>query len=248
MPTVVFCHGMPGSVRDANLLQNANPEVNVIALDLLGVGPEEVNLIKSIRELSDNQKVHLVGFSIGAMIAIKIAASYPELVSRLTLVSPAAPLSTGNFLPDMAGKTVFDLAMKRPKMLRAITWVQGVAAKLAPNILINALFAKCGPLERQLLEDPGFKEDMARALSNSFAKEPDTYLTYLSSYVNDWSDALPSVQCPVDLWHGSKDTWSPSEMSQRLKELLGSNAVLHEIPDAEHYSTLTYSMLEPRQS
>ncbi|MEO9685726.1 MAG: alpha/beta hydrolase [Tateyamaria sp.] len=247
MPTVVFCHGMPGSVRDASLLQGANPEVNVIALDLLRLGPEEVNLLKSIRKLSDGQKIHLVGFSIGAMVAIKIAASCPELVSNLTLVSPAAPLSTGDFLPDMAGKIVFDLAMKRPKMLRAITWVQGLTARLAPSILINALFAKSGPLERQLLKDPSFKEDMARALYRSFASEPGTYLTYVSSYVADWSNVLPLVQCPVDLWHGSKDTWSPPEMSQRLKDLLGSNAVLHEIPDAEHYSTLKYTKLKPRQ-
>jgi pimeloyl-ACP methyl ester carboxylesterase len=239
---------MPGSGRDATLLRNANPEVNVVALDLLSIGPDEVNLVKSIREYSNDQPVQLVGFSIGAMIAIKIAASCPKLISHLTLVSPAAPLSTGNFLPDMAGKAVFDLAIKRPKTLRALTWVQGVLARAAPNILINALFANSGPLERQLLKDPSFKEDMARSLLNSFAKKPEAYLTYLSSYVKDWSDALPLVQCPVDLWHGSKDTWAPPEMSQRLKDLLGSNAVLHKIQDAEHYSTLKYTKLDPRQS
>lgn len=247
MEKVVFCHGMPGSGRDATLLQGANPDISILALDLLGVGPEEANLVDSIKELSHGQHVHLVGFSIGAMPAIKIAASYPELVSQLTLVSPAAPLSIGNFLPDMAGKAVFDLARKHPKMLRGITWFQGALARLVPNVLIFTLFAKCGAVERRLLKNASFKEDITHALLNSFVRAPDAYLSFLSSYVEDWSDAVSSVRCPVDLWHGTKDTWSPPEMSRRLKDLFGPNAVLHEVDGTEHYSTLEHVKLELRR-
>jgi pimeloyl-ACP methyl ester carboxylesterase len=58
---------MPGSVRDAALLQVANPEVSIVALDLLGVGPDQVDLVNSVTEICKGHQVHLVGFSIGAM-------------------------------------------------------------------------------------------------------------------------------------------------------------------------------------
>mgnify|MGYP000037864934 CR=1 FL=1 len=244
MQTVVFCHGIPGSVQDAALLQRANPHVDIVALDLLSLGPDEASLVAAIKQLGKDQPVHLVGFSIGAMVAIKAAAASPELISRLTLVSPAAPLSTGPYLPDMAGKAIFALAMKRPKVLRALTWVQGRVAHWAPGILIKALFAKCGTAEKQLLEEPVFKAAMVQALRNSFAKAPKAYLSYVASYVDDWSATLPMVTCPVDLWHGTKDTWSPPDMSHRLVEVWGTKATLHQVQDAEHYSTLQHAMLE----
>jgi pimeloyl-ACP methyl ester carboxylesterase len=77
--------------------------------------------------------VHLVGFSIGALAATKIAAFDPEQVSKLTLISPAAPLQLGTFLEDMAGKPIFEMAIKRPGVLALVTRVQDKSPSFLPR-------------------------------------------------------------------------------------------------------------------
>jgi pimeloyl-ACP methyl ester carboxylesterase len=239
---------MPGSTADAELLYNANPDIEVITLRLLELDPEAIDaelpnaIDAAVNEIGDNY-VHVVGFSIGAMAAIKIAASRPNLVSRLTLISPAAPLSSGEFLDKMAGKPVFELALKQPKILRLLTRFQGLVTRFSPNTMIKMLFAKCGPVEKDLLEDQAFIGVMKMALLESFVQSPTTYLGYISAYVADWGDSLSGVLCPVELWHGTKDTWSPPEMSKYLADEIGEKATLNLVQDAEHYSTLTQAKL-----
>ena len=243
MKKVLFCHGMPGSQIDADLLRAANPNVEIIAIDLLSFPPESVDLAfanalgaKSIA--ADQDGIPLVGFSIGAMAAIKIAAAHPQSVSRLTLISPAGPLSLGDFLPEMAGKPVFEMAIRRPMMLRALTAFQGLLTRCSPNTMINLLFGKCGPAEKSLLKGPVFRNGMVTALTESFANRPSNYLAYINAYVSDWSDTLDMVQCPVDLWHGTNDTWSPPQMSAALAEAFGDKATVKLVQDAEHYSAM----------
>jgi pimeloyl-ACP methyl ester carboxylesterase len=224
------------------------PTAAFIPLSLLEGSPNTVDAtfskaLDAKGQGTASNKIHLVGFSIGAMVAIKIAAAHPDRISRVTLVSPAVPLQLGDFLPVMAGKPVFDLAMRRPGLLRAVTALQGIATRIAPNFLIKSLFAKCGPAERALLEDQTFQTVMRKALSDSFVHHPKAYLGYISAYVEDWRNDLLRINCDVDLWHGTQDTWSPPEMSQALKDQWGERCTLHRVPGTEHYSTLKHVTL-----
>lgn len=244
MRKIIFCHGIPGSTADAELLYKENPDIEVIALRLQDMNPKEIDTelsiaLDAVMGRIDDDSVHVVGFSIGAMAAVKIAASRPNLVSRLTLISPAAPLSLGHFLNDMAGRPVFELAMKRPIALKLLTALQGMAARFSPNTMISMLFAKSGPSEKTLFKGSGFNHIVKKAILESFIINPNTYLAYIEAYVADWSHSLSEVQCPVDLWHGTSDTWSPPEMSKSLKDEFGEKATLNLVQDAEHYSTLT---------
>lgn len=245
---VYFCHGFPGSMADARTLATANPKVRVIALDLFAFHPKDVVQAlygaRCVDGASDTpESVHLVGFSIGAMAAIKIAASCPNEVSKMTLISPAAPLQLGTFLPHMAGKPIFQMAMKRPGLLSLVTAIQGQIAKRSPALMTRFMFGACGPSERALLNDPSFRHAINDAFQLSLNKHRQTYLAYINDYVADWSSNLANVQCPVDLWHGTADTWSPLAMSVALKDRLGDTCTLHEIEDAEHYSSLSHTQL-----
>ncbi|NVO58424.1 alpha/beta hydrolase [Rhodobacteraceae bacterium B1Z28] len=248
MKKVVFCHGMPGSPSDAELLSKANPGIEAIALNLLNFDPKAIDAdlcdaIDAALGETDGECVHVVGFSIGAMAAIKVAASRPNLVGRLTLISPAAPLFIGDFLPKMAGKPVFELAMKRPRILRFLTRLQSLLTRFFPETMVKVLFAKCGPAERVLLEDETFVSVMKKALSESFVQRPAAYLAFISAYVADWSETMSAVQCDVVLWHGTNDTWSPVEMSHSLKGVFGEKARINLVQGAEHYSTLVQAEL-----
>lgn len=56
---------------------------------------------------------HLIGFSLGAMTATRLAVLLGERVVRVDCTSGAAPLDLGNFLSHMAGKPVFTFAKVR---------------------------------------------------------------------------------------------------------------------------------------
>ncbi len=241
---IFFCHGMPGSEHDARLLRNIEDDTRMLAPNMLhkGAGDPISDVLKTFDELTidfADRQVNLVGFSIGAMIAIKIATVRPERVGRLTLISPAAPLSLGDFLPEMAGAPVFNLAIKRPKALRALTFGQGLLSRVSPGFLIKLLFTKCGESEKKLLEDPEFHDVIMHGLSNSFVRGPKIYVQFVQSYVEDWSADLAKVTCAVEIWHGAKDTWSPIAMSYKLCDTIAAPHRLHVVQDGEHYSTLT---------
>lgn len=238
---VFFCHGVPGCPLDAALL--ATKDRVAVAPNLfecVGKAPLEHLAVALDAAVAQNggQAFHVVGFSIGAMAALRLAAARPEQVARVTVVSPAAPLLLGDFLPDMAGAPVFKLAMKRPRVLHMLTALQGLLARNAPGVLIKQLFAKCGAQERALLADPQFVAALTEGMRNSFVTYRAGYLAYLAAYVADWSDELRNVRSPVEIWHGDKDTWAPLAMAEAIKDMVPSSCVLHVVPDGEHYSTV----------
>ncbi len=241
MPVVVFCHGIPGSPSDADLLRTANPNTEIVTLDLLGIGPD--GLDAAIKDIDPDQDIHLVGFSIGAMVAVKTAATNPLRVSRLTLVSPAAPLSLGDFLPEMAGRLVFQFAINGPRRLAALTWAQGIIARLSPRFLIKMLFLESGPVEKSLSQNPQFQNILREGFLNSFARRPKTYRAFLSAYVSDWGSLISSVKCPVDIWHGTHDTWSPPAMADAMHRTFKTEVTRHRVPQAGHYSTMKHVTL-----
>lgn len=185
----------------------------------------------------------LVGFSIGAMAAIKIAAARPDRIRRLTLISLAAPLSLEDFLPDMAGKPVFELAINHPWMLKVLTHVQGFSFRIAPRLLLRKMFENCGTSEKALLRDSRFRSIILRGMLNSYCTRPKRYNAFLQAYVNEWSASLQSITCPVEIWHGNKDTWSPPAMATRLQEEIPATCKVHWVEDGEHYSTLQQTIL-----
>jgi pimeloyl-ACP methyl ester carboxylesterase len=103
-PTAVHLHGLAGSSTNwTDLAALLSPEVRSIAVDLPGFGfsapaegfefTREANaelVIQLLAELGTGG-VQLSGNSFGAAVAIEVAAQRPDLVSSLTLISPAMP-------------------------------------------------------------------------------------------------------------------------------------------------------------
>ncbi len=110
----LFVHGLEGSSRNwTDLMDLLRPVLACEAVDLPGFGdsPPRADGRYSIAALSrtvialiekqpatkqpaDKQpatKVHLVGNSLGGAVCVKVAATRPDLVKTLTLVSPALP-------------------------------------------------------------------------------------------------------------------------------------------------------------
>jgi len=110
LPAVVFLHGA-GFDQSAWALHSrwfAHHGYGVLAPDLPGHGRSVGPALRSIAEMADwtvallaaagADKAHLVGHSMGSLIALDAAARHPQRVSALSLIGTAAAMTVG---PDL---------------------------------------------------------------------------------------------------------------------------------------------------
>jgi pimeloyl-ACP methyl ester carboxylesterase len=124
---VVFLHGNVSAARFwEETLIALPPSFTAVAPDLRGFGRTEgkpIDATRGLRDFSDDlhalldetglppAKVHLVGWSAGAGVAMQYAINHPERVASLVLVAPMSPYGFGGtkdrdgtpFWPDYAG-------------------------------------------------------------------------------------------------------------------------------------------------
>jgi len=95
--TIVFLHAGGLDHRMwAPQIDHFSDQYQVIAYDIRGHGsstfldntPEEADDLLSILEEEGLNKVHLVGCSLGSVIALDVAIRHPELIRKLILTSP----------------------------------------------------------------------------------------------------------------------------------------------------------------
>jgi len=206
--------------------------------DVLVIGPNDIDRFETVTGSKHFETAHVIGFSLGAMAAIEIAAKYPQLSKKLSLIAPAAPLELGDFLPDMAGRPVFRAAQQGAIMFRLFTFLQNLGFRLAPEKLIQSMFSESPAADRKLLEDPNFQATLIDGLRSSLGKNSSAYQSSVRRYVKPWAEKLKTIRCPVTLHHGDEDNWAPISMSHALAYQIRSSVDLVTYPKLGHYSTL----------
>lgn len=233
---IVYCHGLPGSDAEIEMLVPAKARKPYVlgALDFAGFEQFVVN--------DSGRKVHVVGFALGAMTALKLAALYPDVVERVTLIAPAAPLQLGEFLPKMAGRPVFEMALRGKLAFGAFTFVQKLGVALVPSQILKTMFSGSPDADMELFKQPAFKAGLVKGLKASFGVNRGPYGHAVLTYVKPWAQLLKDVNCPVNIYHGSDDNWAPIEMSYALREKIGSEVKVKVCKNLGHYSTLHYAL------
>jgi len=245
-----YCHGLPGSEREVDFLSPEHTSgERLFCLDRMSRGREHpgweqraLDAFDQARGRATDQPIRLIGFSLGAMTAIHLAARRPEAIESVHLISPAAPLELGDFLARMAGRAVFQAARHNGPAVGLLSRAQSIMLGVAPGLLIRALFADATASERQLIEDRGFHDALRHGLGQSLGPYRLAYEEELRAYVRPWADRLDAVRCPVTLWHGAEDTWAPSDMSDRLAERLPGPASVTRLSGLGHFGTLRQAL------
>lgn len=240
---IVYLHGLPGSPAELSL---AGPHSAWLDADLV-LAPDRnakaggwAALARQIAQWAGNDPVDLVGFSLGGAAALRLAPLLGEQVARIDLIAPAAPLSLGEFLPDMAGGAMFGTARDRPGLFALVCRVQALAARLAPALLVKALLADTRGGDAALARDPAFRALLAAILRQTFAAGGTAYRAEIADYVSDWERALDQVSLPVTIWQGDQDNWVPPPMARALATRLPAGAQLELLPGLSHYSALQW--------
>jgi pimeloyl-ACP methyl ester carboxylesterase len=241
MEPIVYFHGLPGGPSEIEAFGSTFcwfvPDRRVVSKEA-DLSEHFDALAFALTAQFGSSPFRLVGFSLGAYVALEVASRLGSAVSRISLVSAGAPLSLGDFLPDVAGRTVFRTARYSPYLFAALTRCQSLMMRFVPEKLFDALFASAQGLDRDLAAQALFRIKIMEALNDCLQDGASGYRHELSGYVQDWSPILSLVTQPVELWHGSLDNWAPPAMADALAASLPNVTMLHRLEGHSHYSTL----------
>ncbi len=236
-PHALYFHGLPGSAAE---LAGFGPKIAARAghFHVVARAGDFGRLAGQITAQFPDGRLRLVGFSLGAQAALRVAPHLGARLERIDLVSPAAPLQLGDFLAGMAGAPVFRAALAGRIPFAALTFVQAQMARLAAERMAAALMAKARGSDRPLAADPQFIAALAQSLRTSLLDSRAAYLAEIRAYVADWSGELAKVHQPVAIWQGTEDDWTPPAMAQTLAAVLPGRPEVTMLPGLSHFSTL----------
>lgn len=157
----VYVHGLGGSSTNwTDLATLLAGHLDATAIDLPGAGRSDPADRYSIAAFADRVSrwiehagqgpVHLIGNSLGGTITVKVAATRPELVRSLTLVSPALPFL--NPRRSLQARVVPLLAVPQGERIFRwlMTWLP--PERLARQV-IEACFADPGRIAEQRFQE-----------------------------------------------------------------------------------------------
>ena len=223
---LVFIHGVG---LDHQMWQSQISKLNefsTITYDLLGHGKtpckkEKLTLndfSKQLDEILNNlqvEKINLVGFSLGSLIALDFASNYQDKVNKLILI----------------GTTY-----KRSEAERALVLDRYNQARLNKPISKQAL--KRWFSDNYLESNPSTYDLFMRILT----KEPKDHKNFLKAYKlfanhNDNKQSIQNIKVDTLIMTGSNDLGSTPNMSKELaKDITNANYI--EIKDGKHLCSI----------
>lgn len=233
---IIYCHGLPGSSDEiVHFIPASGSNIHTLK-------PLDFKDFEHIISSQPSYKFHIIGFSLGAMTALKIAALYPQHIRHVSLIAPSAPLDLGEFLPHMAGEPVFKIAAKGSFIFSIFTAFQRLGVALAPTQIIKTMFVDSPPSETALLSNTSFEKSLLSALKSSLGKERKLYRAAILAYVQPWAHQLKNISSPVTIYHGTHDNWVPIEMSYALVKNIKSDVKVLPFDGLGHYAALHKAM------
>ena len=219
---VLLIHGLGSSTRDWDpQISELARTFQVVAFDVRGHGrsskPKQRYSVKLfaddtaalIRQLGIG-RAHIVGVSMGGMIAFQLAVDAPDLVRSLVIVNsgPAMPVRT--------------LAQ------RMMIWTRVAIVRIKGMRRMGEVLAG------RLLPKPEHAALRATFIERWAANDPDAYLAALHGLVN-WGvmDRLPHITCPVLVLTADQD-YTPIAVKRAYTAMM-QHAELVIVEDARHF-------------
>ncbi len=243
---VIYFHGAPGAPEECAIFDLYAKEqgLTFICFDRFSgdysiAGEAYYQLLaQEISKQAAGKEVDVVGFSIGAFIALQTCQYLGNGVRDLHLISAAAPLDAGDFLEAMAGKQVFQLAKTAPILFVLLSYWQGLLALLFPKALFRLLFAGAAGGDKALSIDHEFQSHITKVLRLCFIGRVQGYVRDIKAYVQPWKGTLSGINVNTHIWHGAEDNWSPVAMAEYLASAIPGCTSTEIFNGLSHYSCL----------
>jgi pimeloyl-ACP methyl ester carboxylesterase len=221
-PTILFVHGagMDHSVWPLQARHFAYRGWNALAADLPGHGRSAGNLLGSIAAMAEwldeliealrVSAVHLVGHSMGALIALDLAARRPDRIAGLALLGAA---------PKMPVHPALLEAAARPELL-------------APALICDWGFGPAGHFGGHKAPGSWMLGHALQLLGASTGPRLHTDLAACSAY-QDGLQAAARLRCPTLVLAGAADRMTSAHQAAKLAEAIKA-AQLVTLPACGH--------------
>jgi pimeloyl-ACP methyl ester carboxylesterase len=221
-PALVLIHGLASSMGLwAMLDQSKLGGRTIISYDLRGHGASERTVgahtlakhvadLKGLLDALNVEQADLVGHSLGAMIAIELAATEPNRVHSLTLISATAAF------PQATREAFFEMASAA-----SFGGMNSIVDKLV-NLSFSPAFREAHPKVVEAIRHGIKSSDAASiaAASRLVAKA-------------DLGPRLSAIKCPTQIIVGEQDELTTPDQAEALLNGI-SGAALHRLPDCGH--------------
>jgi len=239
---VVFLHGTPGSRRLGELFDTAARErgVRILAPDRPGFGASSpwrarsvsdgATVVTAVLDDAGVERAGLIAFSGGCPYALATAATCPERVDRVDVISGATPPDTGD--DPAIQRLLRGLATRTPSLLgglfRGQTWL---ARRFDPSIVVSQYTDEAETIPDEIAEV--VRSDFIEA----FATHRSGAVTEFQHAASGWSIDFDDIDLPVRFCHGDADENVPIAGVRRLAERI-PDARVESVTGADHLRTL----------
>ncbi|MFJ2028966.1 alpha/beta fold hydrolase [Streptosporangium sp. NPDC087985] len=247
--TAVYVHGLAGSATNwTDLMGELSDVVAGHAIDLPGAGysPEAsdgdysidayVRAVSALVERVADAPVHLFGNSMGGAVSVRVAATRPDLVRSLTLVSPALP----DLFPRYGPARVALSAVPRLGEWAA-TQLSALPAERRLNVTLGMCYADLGRLHperlREATEELRRRDGLPYAATALVGSARGLVAEYFRrGEENLWRQAA-KVTAPTLVIHGRHDRLVNPRMAARAGRTFPRVRLLL-LPDAGHVAQM----------
>lgn len=246
---VIYFHGIPGSGREAQLLEAAAwaRGLRVIAPDRPGYGRSERNPSGSLTSCAQDvaqlagtlglDRFAVLGVSGGAPYALACAWQLADRVTAAALVCALGPMDSADALRDMAWPERFMLASARcrPALVRGVVGMLAWWIRRNPEGFLTGIARMAPAPDRSVLQRPLVRTVLAQSMAESVRGGTAGVLSDLRSYTQPWGFDLQDLDLPLQLWHGERDRTVPVQVARRLAGRL-PGCRFHVLDGEGHYS------------
>ena len=213
--TLLLVHGLGSSARDWELQTSAfASHYRVIAVDLRGHGQSQKPAgpysmthfaadMDGLLQVIDAGPAHVVGISLGGMVALQLALDAPDMVRSLCIVNSA---------PEVTVRTLRQRAeMALRLFIIQVLGIRAMAAFVAAKVFPDS-------------EDAQLRQTMA----GLWAQNDRHAYAAASRALPGWSvlNRLKEISCPTLVVSGDRPYSSLLQSEPRLAEILGAQVVI----------------------
>jgi pimeloyl-ACP methyl ester carboxylesterase len=231
-PVVVYHHGFGSSrvVRHPDDALTARLGVRLIAVDRPGIGLSTgrpgrrlLDWPSDLVQLLDRlgiARCHVLGWSGGGPYALACGWAMPDRVTRIGLISVAAPLVPGADYLLRMHKVASRAADNAPWAIRLAMWRWSRAQRADPERHLDKAIEGMIEADRIVLEDPGLRRVMLANADEMYRQGGRGLYDEALIMARPWGFPIAGVQVPVRLWHGELDQAVPVGMGEYLARTL----------------------------
>lgn len=247
---VFFCHGWPGSRRQAGRLDAAAKEFNffVIAFDRPGVALSEKIPGRTLRdwpamleEISSRfgfDRFRVLGVSGGGPYALISAWAMPDRVIAAATVCGAPPIAEmhDRSLLSPVYRKLIERYEAHPERVRWLFRILRPFARLPfPRALRPFVLKFLGDADADALADPAIFDICHSTFREAWAGSADGVFDDAQIYAQPWGFAPEEIRVPVSIWHGRDDRNFRWPLAETLAARI-PGARLHLVENEGHYS------------